>query len=79
MNIPKKTVMGMLAPIFNAMLGIEPGHFGSSPRQREPGAGVKRARAREAAQRAAQKERLKHAAPPQVTRQQRRRAAMGRW
>ena len=58
-----------LALNFNALLGMDPGHFGRSPRG-EPGAGVIRARERLAEHREAQRERLKDAPPPKVTRQQ---------
>lgn len=67
-----KTVMHRLAPIFNSLLGIEVGHFGASPRASEPGEGVKRARARLAAHRKAQAERLKDGMDEVVTRQQSR-------
>lgn len=68
---------GALAANFNALLMIGPGHFGASPRKepgasprKEPGAGVLRARERLEKHRAAQRERLKDAPPPKVTRQQ---------
>jgi hypothetical protein len=51
----RKTVLAALAPLFNDLMGISDGFFGSSPRQREPGDGVKRAAARLAAKREANK------------------------
>lgn len=71
--VTKNKILSGLAPLFNALLGIEPDYFGYTPRTYEPGAGEKRAMKREAEQRAAQKERLKNAALPRMTRQQARR------
>lgn len=64
-----------LAAGFNSLMGIKPGHFRSGTDTVAKGEGVQRARAREAAYRKAQAERLANAAPPVETRQQRRRAA----
>lgn len=60
-----------LNPIFT-VLGFGPGLFGRSPKKDDVGAGVKRARAREAEQRRLQDERLKNAGESRITRQQRR-------
>ena len=49
----RKTVLAALAPLFNNIMGIGEGFFGSSPRQSEPGDGAKRAAARLAAKREA--------------------------
>lgn len=68
----KKGILGALAPAFNFLLDIEPGHFGATPRSVLPGAGMIRARARETEQRRRQEERLKNAEPAKVSRQQRR-------
>ncbi len=74
----RKAILAALAAPFNALLGIAPGHFGHAKKNMDPGAGTLRRRIREAAYRAEQAERLKNAAPAQVTRQQLRRKAMGR-
>lgn len=57
---------------FNRLLNIEVGAFGASPRRKEPGAGVLRARRDLAAHRKAQAERLRDAMFPVSTRQQNR-------
>lgn len=74
----RKAILAALAAPFNALLGINPGHFGHAKKSTEIGAGTLRRRIREAAFRAQQEERLKFAVPAQITRQQRRRIAMGR-
>lgn len=66
----RKLVAAALAMNFNALLGIEPGHFGYTPRQSGPGAGVQRAAKRLAEHRAAQRARLANAPAAQETRQQ---------
>ena len=71
----KQSIMAALAPAFNMLLGIEPGHFGHT-RKAGPGAGTLRSQAREAEHRKLEAERTKNAAPAKVTRQQRRRDAM---
>jgi hypothetical protein len=73
-----KAFFASLAQNFNRMLRIDPGAFGSSPKSAKPGPGFRRARAREAAQRAAQTNQLaaapKAAESRQVRRQKARRA-----
>ncbi len=79
-------VLQALAPVFNRILGIEPGHFRSAPSGPKAGAGTARRKAREAAYRKQQAERLKHAdnaripavLTRQLRRQQQRLAAKGR-
>jgi hypothetical protein len=62
-----------LAIAFNRLLGIKPGFFGSTPRQRAPSAGQQRAVARLAVHRKAQIDRLgDHANKIKLTRQLRR-------
>lgn len=61
-----------LAANFNALMNVAADSFGSSPRRAEPGDGVKRARARLAAYRKAQADRLKDGMGEVVTRQQSR-------
>ncbi len=62
-----------LAASFNALLGIEAGYFGSTPRAKVKGAGVLRAEARLLAHRRAQVERLgDHYGKVTMTRQIRR-------
>ncbi len=70
-----KAFFAGLARNFNQMLKIDPGAFGSSPKSAKPGPGVQRARAREAAQRAAQAKRLAAAPEAADTRQVRRQTA----
>lgn len=70
-----KSIMAAMAPAFNMLLGIEPGHFGRSAKT-GPGAGTLRREKREAEYREKEARRTANAAPAKITRQQRRRENM---